>query len=107
MQMSIENPFTNAELNDIFKKQKEKIPFKIIKNVKDECGKEYELSINGRFIPTDYYDIWQDDYIVGFDKSYATGGRGYANNRFETFDELKNEIFSAFDLVECLQTTLF
>lgn len=39
--MSIENPFTNAELNDIFQKQREKIPFKIIKNVKDECGKEY------------------------------------------------------------------
>ena len=104
--MSIENPFTNTELNDIFQKQREKIPFKIIKSVKDD-GKEYDLTINGHFIPTDYYDIWRDDYIVGFDKSYKTGGKGYANNRFETFDELKNEIFSAFDLVECLQTTLF
>ena len=107
MQMSIENPFTNAELNDIFKNQREKIPFEITKNVKDEDDKKYKLSINGRFIPTDYYDIWHDDYIVDFDKSYATGGRSYASNRFETFDELKNEIFSAFDLVECSQITLF
>ena len=36
MQMSIENPFTNSELNDIFQKQKEKIPFEITKNIKDE-----------------------------------------------------------------------
>ena len=105
--MSIENPFTNSELNDIFQKQKEKIPFEITKNVKDECGKEYKLSIDGRFIPNDLSDIWQDDYIVEFDKSHKTGGRSYANDRFETFDDLKNEIFNAFDLVECSQMTIF
>lgn len=105
MSENIENPFTNTELNDIFEKQRKKIPFEFTKNVKDECGKKYKLTVNS--MSTDYYDIWHDDYIINFDKSYATGGKGYACNRFETFDDLKNEIFSAFDLVECSQTTLF
>lgn len=96
----INNPFTNGEIKEIFEKQKNKIPFEIKKSVKDEQGKKWNLRLSGRFIPDYCYDIWKDDYIISFDKSNSTSGTGYANNRFETVDKLKQNIFSAFGLTE-------
>lgn len=102
----INNPFTNGELVQIFENQKNKIPFEIKKSVKDEQGKKWNLRLSGRFISDYCYDIWEDDYIIDFDKSDSTSGMSYANNRFEKFDELKKEIFRAFDLIES-QLTFF
>lgn len=104
--MKIDNPFTNGEIKEIFEKQKNKIPFEIKKSVKDEQDQKWDLTLSGRFIPDYCYDIWKDDYIVGFDKMSSTSGSGYGSNRFETVDKLKQEIFSAFYLVES-QLTFF
>ena len=102
----INNPFTNAELKEIFENQKNKIPFEIKKSVKDEQGELWDLKLSGRFIPDSLFDIWNDDYIVDFDKMTSMSGACHACNRFENFDKLKQEIFNAFDLVES-QLTFF
>lgn len=103
----IENPFTNSEIQEIFNNQLNKVPFEVIKNVKDDEGKKWELKLDGRFIPDYCFDIWHDYYIVGFDKMNSTGGLCFAVNRFETLDELRQKIFKSFGLIERSQLSFF
>lgn len=101
--MNLINPFTDYEIQEMFEKQLKKEPFEIRKTTKDENGKEYQLRIHGAFIPEFVRDIWNDDYIIHFDLDTKTSGQGYAENRFTTASDLKNEIFEAFHLEQPLQ----
>lgn len=101
----IENPFTSAELEEMFENQKRKIPFELHKDVKASGGEKIELKIHS--IHTDYLDIWKDDYIVSFHyNKTSTYGHGYAKNRFDNFQDFKNEVFSTFNIEE-IQLSLF
>ena len=100
MKSRIENPYTNAELEEMFQKQLNKEYFEFKKNAVADNGVSYVLTVSGHKIEDEFYDIWKDDYIVSFDKLSKTDGKGHSSNRFKTFDDFKNEIFKAFDLVE-------
>lgn len=105
MKSRIENPYTTAELKDMFQKQLNKVPFKITKETKD--GKEkVTLSIKGK--ATKYLDIWHDDYVLLFDKEYKTSGSGSGKNRSKTFEDFKKLVFDWFGLEEAeTQLTFF
>lgn len=102
----IENPFTSAELEEMFENQKNKIPFEFHKNVKASGGVCIELKIYS--MHTNHLDIWKDDYIVSFsyNNQSTTYGHGHAKNRFDNFQDFKNEIFSTFNIEE-IQLSLF
>ncbi|MEE1503102.1 MAG: hypothetical protein UGF89_02510 [Acutalibacteraceae bacterium] len=103
----IPNPFTNAELEDCFNKQLNKIPFELTKEVKTEGPKPIVLRLS--YLETDNKGVWNDTYIVDFsyDNRNTTYGCGYARNRFDNFETFKNEIFEAFGLEEETQLSLF
>ena len=107
MRAEIENPFYQSELNEMFEKQRDKAEFEVKKEVKDKSGKAWTLKVDGHSIGLDYYDIWHDDYIVGFDCHGSLEGSGYAKNRFDSVEAFKSEIFKAFGLTEPAQMTLF
>ena len=104
-----ENPFELTELQYAFECQRDKKPFQIVKKIKGKNGDNVTMTIKGNSITENYYEIWNDDYIVHFDLEQDNGksGRGYARNRFNTIEELKAEIFSAFNLIEQAQMSLF
>jgi len=103
----IPNPFTNAELEDCFNKQLNKIPFELTKEVKTEGPKPIVLRLS--YIEVDDNGVWNDTYIVDFsyDNRNTTYGCGYARNRFDDFERFKKEVFSAFGLEEDVQLRLF
>lgn len=107
MRKEFENPFHTSELNEMFEKQRNKVPFELKKEVKDENGKKWNLKIEGRTIGPQNYDIWHDDYIVSFDAHTNDEGHGYAKNRFPSVEALKKEVFTAFNLTEPAQMTFF
>lgn len=107
MRAEIENPFYPSELNEMFKKQRDKFEFTVKKEVKDKSGKAWTLKVDGHLIGLDYYDIWHDDYIVGFDCHGSLEGSSYAKNRFDSVETFKAEVFRAFGLTEPAQMTLF
>lgn len=102
----IESPFSDAELQEIFEKQKAKIPFEAKKNVVVD-KKNGVIRISGKPLNESYYDIWNDDYILHFDIEFKTSGHGFGQNRFSTFDEFKEFVFKTFNLTEQAQISLF
>ena len=107
MRAEIENPFDNSELNEMFEKQRNIIEFDTKKEVKDKDGKKWSLTVDGRHIGEDNFDIWHDDYIVSFDCHGNLEGHSYAKNRFESIEAFKAEVFRAFGLTEPAQMTFF
>lgn len=106
MKSRIENPYTTAELKDMFLKQLNKVPFQFEKKAAGKNGVDYVLSVSGGKIEDKFYDVWNDDYIVSFNKNSKKDGCGYSSKRFNTFDDFNNEICEAFDLV-VTQPTFF
>lgn len=106
-EFTAENPFEPTEIQYAFDCQEKKLPFEIVKEAKTFNGQNATYSLKGRSIPNNYYEIWEDDYIVHFSCVYGNSGSGYAKNRFDTIEKFKEEILSAFNLVEKIQLSLF
>lgn len=102
----MESPFSDAELQEIFEKQKSKIPFELRKNIVVDKNNGV-IRISGKSLNESYYDIWHDDYILHFDTEFKTSGSGFGHNRFSTFDEFKSFVFKTFNLTEQAQISLF
>lgn len=102
----IQNPFTNAELEDVFLKQKNKAEFEIKKEVKYQT-KCIVLTISS--CVTENLDVWPFGYFVSFDYNNrnTTYGFGYPHNPFDDFEEFKAELFEVYNIEEDAQLSLF
>lgn len=111
MNNCIENPYTYSEIQDMFSKQRDKVPFDVRKNVTINNGEKWCFRIEGYSIKDNFLnvmDIWKDDYILSFNADKKSGeGRGYCTNRFASFEEFKAEIFKCFNLEEQQQISMF
>ena len=101
------NPFTDSEMRMMFEKQRDKVPFEIRKYGQTEDRRYYEFCVDGRYISENVQDIWNDDYIIGFQSNYSApdtkgykSGHGYGNKRIPNFEQFRQEIFDAFNLIE-------
>lgn len=105
-----ENPYTNIEIQDMFEKQRDKVPFELVKYVTDNDGDKWQLRIAGKSIKENtlnVIDIWNDDYILFFDGDTKNKGYGHGHNRFTNIEDLKKHIFDTFHLEEPQQISFF
>lgn len=107
MSENFDNPFSEAELNELFEKQKNKVPFELKKAAKRDDGKDFTLSVEGHFVPESCFRIWSDNFIVSFDAQAKDEGHGYAHRRFDSLEGLRAEVTKAFHLREEAQIRFF
>ena len=107
MSALIENPYTYIEIQDMFEKQRDKVPFEMIKDVQDDSGAKWKLTTSGRFIDKSCFDIWKDDYIVSFWKDTKNTGSSHPYNRFSDINDFKAKLFSCFGLETPTQISMF
>ena len=102
----IQNPFTNAELEDVFAKQQEGVEFEVIKEVK-HLAKCIVLKISSSL--TDNLDVWPCGYFVsfGYNNRNTTYGFGCPYNPFSDFEEFKAKLFELCNIEEDAQLSLF
>ena len=107
MREVLKNPFSKEDIRQMFEMQLSKVPFEVEKNTADEKGTKWTVCVIGTSISEKHFDIWHDDFIVRFNSKFNQGGRGYAHNIIQNFDDFRAEIFKAFNLQEDVQLSLF
>lgn len=102
----IQNPFTNTELQDMFAKQKNKIEFKVVKEIKHQ-SKGIVLTVSSHI--TDNLDVWPFGYFVSFsyNNRNTTYGCGCPYNPFDDFEKFKSKMFEIYNVEEDAQLSLF